>query len=52
MHSCSTKTWNVIPFNLTKGVGLVVDAQFAVLCSHVAWNVIQFKLIKQTGSTR
>ena len=27
-RSCSTKTWNVIRFNLTKGAGLVVNAQF------------------------
>ena len=25
---CSTKTWNVIQFNLIKGTGLVVDALF------------------------
>ena len=29
VRCCSTKTWNVIQFNLIKGTGVVVDELFS-----------------------
>ena len=40
MRSCSTKTWNVIRFNLIKGAGFVVDALFRAAPS-LECNLIQ-----------